>query len=109
MEIGIDVVEVKRFKKLISNERFLRKVFSKKEIDYCNSFKNKEERYASRFAVKEAYIKCIDKKNIPHLNKIEVVNSKDGKPSLYVDGKKVRCKISISHTKDYAVAVCILY
>lgn len=109
MEIGIDIVDVKRFRKLISNEKFLKRVFSKKEIDYCNSFRNKEERYASRFAVKEAYIKCIEKDRIPNLNDIEVINSKNGKPQLYVLGKKVKCKISISHTSGYAVAVCVLY
>ncbi|MCX7905626.1 MAG: holo-ACP synthase [Elusimicrobiales bacterium] len=106
MKIGIDIIDVKRIKRLIKNKMFLNRVFSDKEIQYCESFKDKAQRYAARFAAKEAYIKCIHNKKIPNLNKIEILNE-DGDLNVFVDGKKDKCLLSISHIKDYAVAVCI--
>ena len=50
--IGIDIIETKRIKKLIKNKRFLNRVFSKEEIEYCESKKNKEQHYSARFAAK---------------------------------------------------------
>ena len=54
--IGIDVAEVKRIRAVIESqgERFLRRVFTLDEVAYCEQFKNKYERYAGRFAAKEA-------------------------------------------------------
>lgn len=108
MRVGIDIVDVKRIKRLISDERFLKRVFSESEIRYCRSFKRSEERFAARFAAKEAFVKCFDDKK-PPLNMIEVINSKNGAPSIYLNGKIVKnCWVSLAHVKDYAVAVCIL-
>ena len=57
--IGIDVAEVKRIRAVIESqgERFLRRVFTLEEVAYCEKFKNKYERYAGRFAAKEAAMK----------------------------------------------------
>lgn len=49
-KIGIDLIEVDRIKKAIErNEGFKEKIFSKKEIEYCETKKNKYESYAVRF------------------------------------------------------------
>ncbi len=102
------MVEIRRIRKLISKPNFLEKFFTAYEINYCERFKRKDERYAARFAAKEAYIKCVSSKKIPPMKSIEVRNTSYGKPQLYVYGKKVRCSLSITHCGDYAIAVCVL-
>ena len=62
--IGIDIIEVSRFrrKKYEENRNFYKKIFVKSEINYCLKFKNSAERFAGKFALKEALIKSIDRK-----------------------------------------------
>ena len=59
--LGIDVAEVGRIQAVIEaqRERFLRRVYTLDEVAYCEQFKNKYERYAGRFAVKEAAMKAL--------------------------------------------------
>jgi len=106
--IGIDIIEVKRIEQSIKKyKNFLNKFFSKDEIKYCFNYKNKYERLAARFSAKEALIKAISNKNIS-LKDIEVINELSGKPILKVRGlKNINFLLSISHTKEYACAVCI--
>ena len=57
MKIGVDIVEVTRIKNAIEkNNGFLEKVFTKKEIEYCEKRKNKYQSYAGRFSAKEAVV-----------------------------------------------------
>jgi len=110
MKIGIDIVEVKRIKKLLSQKKFLIRVFSQREIDYCERFKNKEERYAGKFAAKEAFIKAFKStSNINfNLKDIEILNDEGGNPYVFVNGFDIEGSLSISHTSSTAVAVFIL-
>ena len=59
---GTDIIEIERVKESIENtgDAFLRRVFTEKEIEYCES-KNKQkyQHYAARFAAKEAVFKAI--------------------------------------------------
>ena len=60
MKIGVDIVEVTRIKNAIEkNNGFLEKVFTKKEIEYCEKRKNKYQSYAGRFSAKEDFVKAI--------------------------------------------------
>ena len=109
MRVGIDIVDVRRIETLMVNRRFLKRVFSDNEIKYCSSFKNSSERFAARFAAKEAFMKCLTDGKKPSLNAIEILTSKKGTPYVYLNGKKVKnCFLSLSHIRDYAVAVCII-
>lgn len=108
---GIDIIEVKRIKKIIrSNKRFLKKVYTPTEITYCNSKKNKWQHFAVRFAAKEAVWKAIGKKDIWHRD-ITVRNAADGKPEVVLSKKyknlQKKVSLSLSHTEDYAVAVAV--
>jgi len=108
---GVDIIEVKRIKKIIlSNKKFLEKVYTSTEVKYCNSKKNKWQHFAVRFAAKEAVWKAIGKKNIWHRD-ITVKNTASGKPEILLPKryKKIqgRISLSLSHTKDYAVAVAV--
>ena len=62
--IGIDISSVKKFKtkSFGKNESFYQKIFSKSEIEYCLKFKNPYERFAGKFAIKEAVTKSIQTK-----------------------------------------------
>jgi len=111
IQTGIDIIEVKRIKKVISsNKKFLQKVYTPTEIEYCNSKKNKWQHFAVRFAAKEAVWKALGKKDIWHRD-ITVKNAPDGRPEVLLSGryKKIqgRVSLSLSHTKDYAVAVAV--
>ena len=119
---GTDIIEIERIRDSIENtgEAFLDRVFTKKEITYCESRKKqKYQHYAARFAAKEATFKAIscilnDKYSIKWKD-IEVVNNKQGRPIVNLYGVEAEEKIqnidiSISHCKEYAVAnVVILY
>ena len=106
--IGIDIIEVSRFrkKKYEENKNFYKKIFVKSEINYCLKFKNSAERFAGKFALKEALIKSIDKKI--RFSEIETSHLKS-KPIIRI--KKSREKYnfiaSLSHENDFAVAVVI--
>lgn len=107
--IGIDIVEVKRFRKIpySSKPNFYKKIFLQSEINYCVRFKNQYEHFAGKFAVKEAVKKSI---NEPiSLLDIETLHL-DSKPSIELKNKlkkKYQFLVSISHEKNIAVAVVI--
>ena len=59
--LGVDIAEVDRLEKAIMRheQAFLERVFTPAEIQYCERHKNKFERYAARFAAKEAAMKAL--------------------------------------------------
>ena len=105
--IGIDIVTNKRFKELpySTNKKFYEKIFEQSEINYCLKFKNSEEHFAGKFAIKEAIIKSICKKE----NFINIITDHNNdKPTAIISGKKeYRFLISVSHEKNYAMAMVI--
>ena len=106
--IGIDIIEVSRFrkKKYEENKNFYKKIFVKSEINYCLKFKNSAERFAGKFALKEALIKSIDKKI--RFSEIETSHLKS-KPIVKIkkSQEKYNFIASLSHENDFAVAVVI--
>ena len=107
--IGIDIIDVERFRKKIfkQNMKFYQKFFLESEIKYCLKFKSPYEHFAGKFALKESVIKSIHDK-ISFLD-IQTSNSKYG-PIIRLVGKKSKeysFLCSISHEKKFAVAVVI--
>ena len=106
--IGIDIIEVSRFRKkqYEENKNFYKKIFVKSEINYCLKFKNSAERFAGKFALKEALIKSIDTKL--RFSEIETSHLKS-KPIVRIRkyGEKYNFIASLSHENDFAVAVVI--
>lgn len=108
MNIGIDIEEIKRFKKLLQDKKFVERIFSKDEIEYCSSKKDFIQHYAVRFAGKEAVWKAINKQNLV-ITDISFKNSISGKPEVYIKNKKIKnIKISFSHTETMVVAVALV-
>lgn len=109
--VGIDIIEVERVKRIAEkNTRFLRKVFIQEEIEYSLEKKNKYQHLAARFAAKEAFFKALGRRI--SWTDIGLVNLPSGKPQLEIKSKEKfpfdKAQVSISHLKDYAVAVVIL-
>ena len=109
--MGIDIVNVSRFKKkpLNNNLNFYKKIFSDSEINYCKKFSSPYEHFAGKFAIKESVIKAVLDK-IP-LKSICVSNSKN-KPRIKINGrlnKKYDFIVSISHEKEFAVGIVIAF
>lgn len=107
--LGVDLAEVARVRRLAASPRFLKRVFTPGELAYAGASKNKYERLAARFAVKEAVIKALDDTALP-LNGIEVENTASGRPQVSVKGRPgLRLLVSISHTAAYACAAVIAF
>jgi holo-[acyl-carrier protein] synthase len=112
---GIDIVEVKRLKKSLTKwgGGFLKKVFTDREIKAAKKRKDWFQHLAGRFAAKEAVFKALDEPKL-WFSDIEVMNDKDGKPVCLLSEKfknlnhKNKIVISISHSKNYAVASAVV-
>jgi len=118
--MGIDVAEVGRIREVIEaqRERFLRRVYTADEAAYCEQFKNKYERYAGRFAAKEAAMKALGtgwRRGVRWVD-FEVVREPGGRPTIRLDGeaRKIaeelgvkRIALSITHTEVQALAQVI--
>lgn len=118
VKIGTDIIEVARIQESIENlgDKFLNRVFTAREIAYCESKKaTKYEHYAARFAAKEAIFKAIsplleDKFSIAWTD-VEVLNNEQGRPYVVFlkdDLKNINIDMSLSHIKDLAIATAIL-
>lgn len=117
---GIDLVKNQRIEELIAKykDRFLNKVYTENEIDYCQQKAKPAVSFAARFAAKEALLKALGtglRNN--SWQDIEVKNDKLGKPELKLSGKtkakadKMQVKsifLSISHEKVYSIAQVVL-
>ena len=118
--MGIDVAEVKRIASVIETqkERFLRRVYTLDEVAYCEQFKNRFERYAGRFAAKEAAMKALGtgwSRGVRWVD-LEVVRQRGGRPTLALKGEARKIAealgvkniaVSITHTSEQAIAQVI--
>jgi len=108
MKIGIDIEELKRFNKNIKSKKFIERIFSKEEIEYCSSKKNSIQHFAVRFAGKEAVWKALNNSKI-QITDISFKNSVSGKPEVYIKNKKKKnIEVSFSHSKTTVVAVALI-
>lgn len=105
--LGVDIEDIGRFstKPYHHNQSFYQKIFSDQEIKYCLGKKNPYPHFAVRFCAKEAFIKATSTKLVSS-PLIEVV-MKDNKP--FVVHNKIQYTASLSHERDKAIAVVILW
>jgi len=109
LSIGVDIVELERFIEIpfFANSRFYKKIFLPSEIKYCLRYRNSVPHFAGKFALKEAVKKAIDD-NLGMLQ-IETCHHKS-KPTVKLVSvlrEKYLLKASLSHGKNYAIAVVI--
>jgi len=118
---GIDLVKIERIEKIIKKwgDNFIFRIFTPLEREYCEIKKgNKYQSYAGKFAAKEAFLKALGL-GLRGVNwkDIEILNNKLGQPVIKLTGKLKeitfekdidRYFLTISHTKEYAIAQVIL-
>ena len=118
---GIDIAEVPRIAEAIERhgERFLRRIYTEGEMKYCDSKANRIERYAARFAAKEAAMKALGTgwSRGVRWRDVEVSRQPGGRPTMLFHGKAaefaaklgaVHVALSLSHTAEQAIAQVIL-
>ena len=122
--IGTDIVNIKRMEHSLKKNglSFKKRIFSKKEISYCEKKKNSSAFYAKRFAAKEAFSKALGtgiRKGV-NLKNIEISNNIHGKPFILLKGsltnylkKKIKSKkydihLSLTDDKPWAQATVII-
>lgn len=119
--IGADIAEIDRVEAAIvrHGQAFLERVFTPEEIRYCERHKSKYERYAARFAAKEAAMKALGTgwRRGVRWRDIEVRNEPSGKPGIYFTGETAKhaarlgakhFHLSITHSGNLAFAQVIL-
>jgi holo-[acyl-carrier protein] synthase len=118
---GVDLAEVPRVRHLVERfgRRFVERVYTAAEIAYVERKANRYERFAARFAAKEAGMKAIGTgwRHGVTWQDFEVANLRSGKPTLLLHGvaelvaKKLRVRnvsLSLTHTAEYGMAHVIL-
>jgi len=118
--LGLDIAETDRIAAAITRHgaAILERLYTAREVAYCESHKNKFERYAARFAAKEAAMKALGTgwTRGVRWRDIEVANASSGKPSLRLDGIARQIadqlgvssiSLSITHSGNLALAQVI--
>ncbi len=120
--VGVDLIEVARIQRALENprigQRVRQRVFTDREVEYCERRKRKYESYAGRFAAKEAVMKALGRgwgRKVGWLD-IEVVLAVSGEPGISLHDKASsfarelgieHFSLSITHTESYAIAYLI--
>jgi|TARA_B100001093_G_C26675299_1_gene948000 holo-[acyl-carrier protein] synthase len=120
--LGVDIIKNKRISDLLSNKKFIERIFGKDEIINSNKVKNKTNYFAKRFAAKESLSKALGtgfRKGLNFKN-IQILNNKLGKPYYLLNNslknmikkkkkiQKFQLFLSISDEKDYSIAFTII-
>ena len=116
--LGTDIIEIERVRKAVAKKFFRDNVFTEHEQNYCESRgKNSAASYAARFAAKEAFFKALGTGIFTRLTDVEVVNDERGVPKIFLHGKAAalseskgveKISVSLSHSRDFATAVCVV-
>ncbi|UCD49691.1 MAG: holo-ACP synthase [Phycisphaerales bacterium] len=117
---GIDLVDCPRIEQMVERhgDRFVNRVFTEAEQAYARSRKNAIEKYAGRFAAKEAILKLVGTgwRGKIKWTDIEVINDAAGRPEVTLSGEVKRIaeslkithvSISITHTANFAIASAV--
>lgn len=118
MLIGIDIIDIERVKEAIERTpRFLKRVFTRQELDYCLSKKNPYPSLAARFAAKEA-VRKVHPLFISGIryHDTEVVLNEKGQPQIVLHGMArerfeehfAQIAVSLSHAEKQAIAAVIV-
>ncbi|MEI7812724.1 MAG: holo-ACP synthase [Ignavibacteria bacterium] len=118
--IGIDIIEIDRIKRSVESfgDKFLNKVFTNVELEYCLGKRNVHQHLAARFAAKEAVAKALSEGWNGGFNwkDIEIYNELSGKPSVKLYGKledylgkDKSLKITMSHSQNYVTCFAIVF
>jgi holo-[acyl-carrier protein] synthase len=106
--VGVDLVEISRFKELRVNSNFITRIFSHSEQNL------EVQSLAGRFAAREALYKALPYKTIFNLKDIEIINRIDGEPEFVFDNDLLKfftlnnVHLTISHSSEHAIAMVVI-
>ena len=121
--IGVDIIEISRLVTAFAQphgERLRQRIFTAQEIAYCEQTARREERYATRFAAKEAARKALGAAapvKALGWHEVELIATAEGAPTLAFHGRAdelikqleiTRAHVSLSHGSDQAIAFVVL-
>lgn len=118
--IGVDLIDVRRFESVIFRwqHKFLKRIFTDKEIRYCNNKKHPAQRFATRYAAKQAFIKALFPRGQKGVNLKDIeIDQKENRPIVNLNGRveelaKEReikdVHLMVSHDGDYGIANVVL-
>jgi holo-[acyl-carrier protein] synthase len=116
VSVGVDIVEVGRIADAIERWglRFLERIFTPREIEYCRQKSSAAESFAVRFAAKEAFAKALKVGRVSIWREVEVVNGEGPRPTVQLHGTARqlvgarRVDLSLSHASTHAIAVVLV-
>ena len=112
LSIGTDIVKIDRIKSLYKDLKFINKIFTSLEVEYCNKYKEAYIHFSGKYAAKEAVKKALLSGEIIDnisMKEIQVLNNSDKSPYITINKlNDIKCNISISHDGDYAIAFVII-
>ncbi|MDA0797488.1 MAG: holo-ACP synthase [Chloroflexi bacterium] len=113
ISVGVDIIEISRVAATVDRfgDRFLQRIYTANEIAYC---RGRAPQLAARFAAKEAVMKALGTGTRGvGWREVEVTRKRTGEPGIELHGRAAerakklgidRLALSISHSRDYAVA-----
>ena len=118
--LGLDIAEIDRIEAALTRHGapILERLYTPREVAYCESYRHKFERYAGRFAAKEAAMKALGTgwRHGVRWRDIEVVREPSGKPTLHLEGAARQfadrlgvknISLTITHSGNLALAEVI--
>jgi len=116
--VGTDIADIVRMRQAVDKwgRKFLKRIFSDKEIAYCYSKRDPFPHLSARFAAKEATVKalsCIIRDRHIYIGDVEVLNESSGRPYIVLGEEikgmvgKLILHLTISHERNYALATVI--
>lgn len=116
--IGVDIIEIDRIFRTIegSDNRFVEKVFTSLETDYCCSKTHPAQHFAARFAAKEAISKALSTgwSGAFRWKDVEIINDRSGQPRVVLHGALAdrmateKIHLSLSHSESHVVAMAVI-
>ncbi|MBI2877741.1 MAG: holo-ACP synthase [Candidatus Tectomicrobia bacterium] len=122
--MGTDLIEIDRMRQALARrgERLRQRLFTDREIAYCQAKRDPYPHYAARFAAKEAFFKALGSgwRGGLRWNEVEVVRTEMGKPTLALAGRvhqwaeargiqEGNVQLSLTHSRDYALSTVIIH
>jgi holo-[acyl-carrier protein] synthase len=113
--IGIDIERISRFQKPVDekDEKFLNRIFTRAELDYCLAHARPYSHLAARYAGKEAVVKALTQVKVKgvYYSDIEIFTVDDGAPQVNITRagySNISIKLSLSHSDENAIAFALV-
>ncbi|MHA1248130.1 MAG: holo-ACP synthase [Candidatus Thorarchaeota archaeon] len=106
--IGVDLVEIERFRRLSSSSPFFSRVFGPEELDYCMNCRDPYPHFAAMFAAKEAVVKALSQTVQVPVWQVRIDHGPNGEPEAHVARlDDVTIHVSMTHSSIHGAAIAV--